>query len=216
MRTESIFSAIREINETLSLTNDEPKLLNTALDTLTQVLGVECGWVQTINARSHKLLLSARRGFSAEMEREMAAMDTSGSFGGVIGLGQKIVIPDLSCDGRYGLASFGEAGYRWLVAAPMMTYRNHGVLGVASYHKKQFKKETADLVIVIAGLLGTALMKARLFEKAPRRDRPDPAVSEKETPAPPAKAEKRPGKPPASDAFHRHAHRMESFRKGHS
>ena len=161
---DMVFNAISEISEAISLTNDETKLVNAVLDTLAQVMEVECCWVQTISSNKNMLSLSAQRGFTADMENEMSDMATNLGFGEqIVGLGQKVVIPDFYNDGLYGLSSFREAGYRWVVAVPMMTYRNHGVVGIASRDKRKFKKETAGLMTVIAGLVGMALIKARLF-----------------------------------------------------
>lgn len=149
----------------LALSNEPQKLLNMSLDTVTQVLEVECCWVQTINARNRFLNLAAERGFNSAMQREMLSIDTGHRLSQqIVGLGNEIVIPDLSNDGRYGLDSFRAAGYKWLVAVPLMTYRVHGVLGIASRNKKRLSKETAQLVKVIAGLIGTALNKAGLSQ----------------------------------------------------
>ena len=202
------------------------------LDTLAQVLKTECCWVQTISARRRSLHLAANRGFTPEMQQEISAMDLSQPFSEqIVGLGNEIVIPDLSNDGRYGLSSFRNAGYKWLVAAPLMTYRVHGVLGVASQNKRRLRKETADLIMVIAGLIGTALNKAGLSQKSPAEEKPEPAPDKEsrkdpvtpheETPTPtdkstppPAPTEKHVVKP-ADGAFHKHAHKMKSFRSSH-
>jgi signal transduction protein with GAF and PtsI domain len=158
-----------------------------ALDTLTQVLKTECCWVQTINTRKRTLALAAQRGFSQEMKAEMASLDINHRFSEqTVGLGNEIVIPDLANDGVYGFSSFRKAGFKWLVAAPLMTYRVHGVLGIASRNKKRLYKETADLTKVIAGLIGTALNKAWLSQK--------PSGPEKAPPSP----EKNPASPPPS------------------
>jgi signal transduction protein with GAF and PtsI domain len=227
IKHENVFTTIRDINEVLSLSNETQKILNMTLDTLVRVLGIECCWVQTIDARKHLLHLAAERGFSSEMRREVAAVDMGHNFGKqIIGLGNSIVIPDLSTNGRYGLPSFRAAGYRWLVAAPLMTYRVHGVLGVASRHKKRLHKETADLVKVIAGLIGTALNKAGLSRSSPapkkiesppgKESRPGPATPKEQMPPlvhhdlPEENAEK-----PAEGAFSKHASKMKAFRRRH-
>ena len=164
IKTKSAFSAIREINEILSLTNEPAKLANTALDTLSQVLDVDCCWIQTISDRKNReIKLAAERGFNEEIRREITSMDLDHDFSEqIIGLGHKVVIPDLNNDGLYGLSSFRNAGFRWLVAVPLMTYRVHGILGIASRNRKTFQKETAELIMVIAGLIGNALSKANL------------------------------------------------------
>jgi len=212
----------------LSLSNEPQRLLNMTLDTLAQVLEIECCWVQTINTAEWSLHLAAERGFSSGMRREIAAVEMGHGFGRqVVGAGNSIVIPDLSRDGRYGLSSFRAAGYRWLVAAPLMTYRVHGLLGVASRHKKRLRKETADLVAVIAGLIGTALNKAGLYggtpapgkmEKSPdeagHSDQINPGVETVKLTDPRELPEENASKP-AEGAFHKHVHKMKAFRRLH-
>ena len=172
--TKSVFTTIREISEILSLSNEPDKLANMALDTLSQVLGVDCCWLQTISDRRHKKLnLAAERGFSPEMRQEIGTMDLSHAFSEqIIGMGHKIVIPDLSNDGLYGLPSFNKNGYKWMVAVPLMTYRAHGILGTASSNRKLLKKDTADLIMTIAGMIAASLSKANLSRSTPFAEKP--------------------------------------------
>jgi transcriptional regulator with GAF, ATPase, and Fis domain len=179
IKTKNVFATIREISEILSLSNEADKISNMALDTLAQVLSIDCCWIQTIDDRKHKkLLLTAERGFSPEIRQEVAAMDMSHSFSEqILGLGHKIIIPDLSNDGRYGLPSFRATGYKWLVAVPLMTYRAHGILGIASRNRKLLKKDTADLVMVLAGLIAASLSKSHLSRQLPAPEKPATAAS---------------------------------------
>jgi signal transduction protein with GAF and PtsI domain len=232
IKTKSVFATIREISEILSFSNEPDKLANMALDTLSRVLDIECCWIQTINDRKHKkLLLAAERGFSPEMRLEIASMDMSHSFSEqIIGLGHKIIIPDLSNDGRYGLPSFRDTGLKWLVAVPLMTYRVHGILGTASRNRKRLHKDTADLIMVIAGLIAASISKTYLARKSPEPEKPDvaPTGLAKEDPIAPDKKpgepvnimaggneppHKTPGRP--DGAFHSHASKMEKFRRSH-
>ncbi len=233
IRTDSVFTTIREINEILSLTNEPDKLVNMVLDTLSQVLKIECCWIQTINEKRHQqLLLAAERGFSDKMRREISSMDTTHGFSEqIIGRGHNVVIPDLYNDGVYGLSSFRTAGYRWLVAAPLMTYRVHGLLGIASRDKKLFHKETADLLRVIASLIGTALNKTYLFQKSVTLEKPVDSM-EKEIKQDPAKpdpelnvttdistspipaSDKKPAMP-VEGTFKSHTRKMDKFRESH-
>lgn len=203
-----------------------------ALETLAQVLGVDCCWIQTISDRKHKKLnLAAERGFNPVMRQEIDDMDLGHSFSEqIIGMGHKIVIPDLSNDGLYGIPSFSKAGYRWLVAVPLMTYRVHGILGTASRNRKLLKKDTPDLIMVIAGLIDTALTKAYLPHRpsGPEKpaDKPEPEGKE-DTIAPGKKPEApvntrkanspSPHKPAkrVDGAFPGHVRKMEIFRKSH-
>jgi signal transduction protein with GAF and PtsI domain len=216
----------------LSLSNEPQRLINMTLDTLTQVLKIECCWVQTVSAGKRTLYLAAERGFNSEMRREIAALDINHYFSRqVVGLGNGILVPDLSRNGRYGLRSFRAAGYKWLVAAPLMTYRVHGVLGIASRYKKRLHKETADLAMVIAGLIGTALNKADLYRESQipeKPEKPSPRESQKDPVEP--RQEKSPATDkldaphpppeenavkPAETAFHKHARNMKAFRRLH-
>jgi hypothetical protein len=162
IKIDSVFSAIREINEILALTNEPDKLVNTALDAVSQTLNIECCWIQTISdRRNQRLSLAADRGFNDAMRAEITSMDLKHKFSGeIIGMGNQIIIPDLNNDGAYGLASFRTAGFKWLVAVPLMTYRVYGLLGAACRSKKSYDKDTGGLIMVVAGLIANALSKA--------------------------------------------------------
>jgi signal transduction protein with GAF and PtsI domain len=220
IKNRKVFTTIRDINEVLSLSSEPQRFLNMTLDTLIQVLEIECCWVQTINAATRSLQLAAERGFSSEMRGQLSSMDLGHDFSQhTVGAGNFVIIPDLSVDGRYGLSSFRAAGYRWLVAAPLMTYRVHGVLGIASRHKKRLHKETADLVMVIAGLIGTALNRADLSRPSMVTDKPETSPEKESRPVPVSTAldvpkEQNTAKP-AEGAFQKHAHKMKSFRDLH-
>lgn len=194
------------------------------LDTLTQVLEIECCWVQTVDARKKSLILSAERGFTPAMQAELSSLDINDIFTRqLVGLGDHIVIPNLSNDGLYGLSSFRSAGYKWLVAAPLLTYRVHGVLGIASRNKKRFRKETADLVMVIGGLIGNALNKADLSQQPPISEKPQEplgkenkktAIIPAQESSPTPRADRHTVKPPDA-AFLRHTSSMKTFRSRH-
>jgi hypothetical protein len=100
-------------------------------------------------------------------------MDLNHKFSGeIIGMGEKIAIPDLNHDGVYGLSSFRAAGYRWLVAVPLMTYRVYGILGTACRNKKSYDKNTTGLIMVVASLIANALSKAELTRNFQPQSKP--------------------------------------------
>jgi hypothetical protein len=117
------------------------------------------------------------------------------------------------------------------LAVPLLTYRVHGVLGVASRDKKRLRKETPDLAMVIAGLIGTALNKAGLSQENPAPEKPEPPVSQDTSQNPvsprqekqpvadilatPLDAARENKEKPSEGAFHRHAHKMNAFRRLH-
>ena len=211
--------------------------MNTALDAFSQTTNIQCCWIQTISDRKNqKLSLAADRGFNDEMRREIGSMNLEHDFSKhIVGIGQKIIVQDLVNDGAYGLSSFKKAGYKWLVAVPLMTYRVYGIFGTASQNKRLLEKNTADLIMVIAGLIANALSKANLSNSFQRRSKlpyltimetkKETSPQEIETPVAktviasdtPSTSLPLPESPPkkADTTFNSHSHKMESFRKSH-
>lgn len=171
-KTDKIFSIISEVNEVLSVSNEPQQLLDMILDTLFEVLKIDCCWVQLFSLESRKLWLAAYRGFTPDMKREIGSTDLEHSFAHqVAGLGHKISISDLSRDREYGLSSLSKTGLRSLVVVPLATYRIQGLMGIASLSKTRFPAEVSKLLMVIAGLVGTALSKADLYQRTLARER---------------------------------------------
>ena len=101
-----------------------------------------------------------------EMQREMSSIDLAHRFNHeIVGLGHKITIPNLSQDGNYDIPVFEEAGFCSLIAVPIMTYRVHGIMGVAYRVKKKFDKDFPNLLTVIANLIGMSLNKSMLYKQ---------------------------------------------------
>lgn len=146
----------------LALSNEPQQLIEMILDRLSQLLGLDCCWVQLLDSRNHDLRLVACRGFTPEMVQAEALVDSARSLSGRVAMGSKVVIANLSRDGRHGLSSFREAGLRSLVAVPIRTYRIHGVIGAGSRARKHFSADVAELLVVIASLVGAALNRADL------------------------------------------------------
>ena len=164
-KPEKIFSILSTIIEVLSTSNRHQQLLDTALDTLLEILKVDCCWVQLRNFESGELQLAACRALNTDIKRIIGSTDLGQLFNNRSAvLGNKIAIPDLCRAKENGLASFSNAGFRSLVAVPMRTYRLQGLLGVAFRTKKQSLTGVTELLMVIASLIGLALDKANLYE----------------------------------------------------
>ena len=131
-----------------------------------EVLYADCCWVQLVNTSLDKLPLVASRGFTPEIQREMASINTGHRFSQeIVGLGHKIIIPDLSHDNNHDLSVFEKAGFCSLIAVPIMTYRIHGILGVAYRVRRKFDNDFPNLIAVIANLIGMAFSKFRLDQQ---------------------------------------------------
>lgn len=166
MKKEDILHIIAEVSEVLSLSNEPKQLVDMVLDMLLRILNIECCWVQLLSSESRELQLVACHGFTEDMKREIGSMDLGQNLAKqVAGLGDKIFVPDLSTDKKYGLSSFSKAGYRLLIAVPLMTYRIQGVVGVAARTKQWPHAETMDLIMVIGKLLGMAIDKGDICQR---------------------------------------------------
>ncbi|MFH1651504.1 MAG: GAF domain-containing protein [Chloroflexota bacterium] len=184
------------------------------MDAISENLEAECGWVQL--ERGGKLHLVSSRNFTREMRREITRTDMARhTEQEVLGLGKQIIVPDLSRNGHHGLSAFSAAGFRSLIAVPIMTYRVLGVLGAGFRSKKDFRGDLPPLFTTIAGMVGMALKRSDYSvpegpvppgDDTPQKDgeRPD-----RENSAPADDTEHFPG------AFREHVHRMATFRKAH-
>jgi len=100
------------------------------------------------------------------MKREMSLLDRDHRFSyEIVGLGHKIIIPSLNRDGKYNIPIFKNSGFRSLLAVPIMTYRIHGILGMAFHSKMKFSEDLTQLFDVIANLIGMSLHKSTLNER---------------------------------------------------
>jgi hypothetical protein len=125
-----------------------------------------------IDLGNDKLPLVASLGFTPEMKREMALMEPGHIFNHeIIGLGHKIIVPSLNRNGRYNIPVFKKAGFRSLIAVPIMTYRIYGILGLAYRARMKFSDEFAQLVSVIGSLIGMSLNKSMLSKQPAQKKR---------------------------------------------
>jgi hypothetical protein len=141
------------------------------LDELLHLLKVDYGWVQLVGPEDRNLRLVASGGGTAEMTQLAGWADSHANLGRQVVVGSKVVVPDLSRNSTNGLASFALAGFRSLVAVPIRTYHTHGVIGVASRTKNHLSAEVSDLLMTIAGLVGTTLNVAELGSIALDREK---------------------------------------------
>jgi GAF domain-containing protein len=165
IKNRDILSIISEISETLTLSSNPNQLLGTTLDTITGIYKADCCWVQLADTGGDKLPLVASLGFTEYMKREMNLLDRNHRFSHeIIGMGHNVVIHHLNRNGKYDIPIFSKSGFRSLLAVPIMTYRIHGILGMAFRSKMKFSDDFTRLFDVIAKLLGMSLHKSTLNE----------------------------------------------------
>lgn len=167
IKNRDILAIISEVSETLSLTSNPRHILGTTLDTISGIFKADCCWVQLAEAGDGDLSLVVSLGFTADMERELNLIDRGHRFSReIVGLGHRIVIPSLNRDGKYNIPIFEKSGFRSLLAVPIITYRSHGILGMAFRTRTKFSKDLVQLFDVIAGLMGMSLQKSAFNEQS--------------------------------------------------
>ena len=55
----------------------------------------------------------------------------------VVGLGNKVIITNISMNGSYSMAMFEKAGFYSLIAVPITTYKILGIMGAAYKSRKR-------------------------------------------------------------------------------
>jgi GAF domain-containing protein len=202
----------------LALSDEPQQLVEMVLDQLLHLLKVDYGWVQLVNSQDRNLQLVASHGRKSEMIPMLSLMDSQRNLGELVVVGSKVVVPDLSRDGRYGLTSFSLAGFRSLAAVPIKTYRTQGVFGLASRTKKRLDNEVAELLMTVAGLVGAALNVAELGRISLDRERQRVAeeLSSAEPPdAETSKVESEEDNADNIEIFGDHSRKMANFRRSH-
>jgi GAF domain-containing protein len=155
----------------LALSNRPQQLIEMVLDELLRLLKVDYGWVQLVGPEDRNLRLVASNGGTVEMTQLAGWADSHANLGRQVVVGSKVVVPNLSRNSTDGLASFALAGFRSLVAVPIRTYHTHGVIGVASRTKNHLSTEVGELLMTIAGMVGTTLNVAELGSIALDREK---------------------------------------------
>jgi len=179
----------RELRETLVQRNQElsalntvamavtqplrlQELLNTVLDKVLQVTGVDVGSVFLVRGEVGKLELQAHRGASEKVAQAMNRlhMDDSGC-GGVIETGQPLVIPDVN---RYRMGArrtLGQDGLQSLVHVPLISRGVPlGTLCIGTRTQRDFTPEEVDLLLAIGSQIAVGVENARLYEELERRE----------------------------------------------
>jgi hypothetical protein len=109
--------------------------------------------------------LASHRNFTEEMLHDMTRMSKNHPlFREVLGLGNRIIIPNLSMDGAYNMTVFEKAGFSSLVAVPITTYKVIGILGAADKKKRKFGSDMAQLLAIVATLVGVSLTKNSIVQ----------------------------------------------------
>lgn len=153
------------------MTNNHNFVVETVLDSLDDNLKIDCSWIQVTSPFSQYPHLASFRNFTDEIHYEMSRIDLNNYFiEQIVGLGNKIVVPNLNMKDDHILAVFRKAGFHSLIAVPITTYRVLGIMGVAFRKKRNFSKDYINLIVLVSNLVGMAISKNMMIEHTLSQD----------------------------------------------
>jgi len=161
---EALFNIGATVSQTLNL----GELLDSVLDTVLMVMGVEVGGIFLLDKKTNKLLLRARRGMSPEFARRVQVVSIGDGFiGQVAKSGKPILAEDISADSKLlWMRKMGD-GIQSFAAVPIMAKEKIlAVMGVGSRKYRKSPDWEMLMLDTIANQIGMAIENAQLYEHA--------------------------------------------------
>jgi len=161
---EALFNIGATVSQTLNL----GELLDSVLDTVLMVMGVEVGGIFLLDRKTNKLLLRAHRGMSPEFARRVQVVSIGDGFiGQVAKSGKPILAEDISADSKLlWMRKMGD-GIQSFAAVPIMAKEKIlAVMGVGSRKYRKSPDWEMLMLDTIANQIGMAIENAQLYEHA--------------------------------------------------
>lgn len=154
---------------TISLSPDSLTTLNTALDKIMEIIGVEGGAVRLLDEETGELALAVHRGVPEEMAQQNRRLKLEDGFPGlVVEKGEPIVARHLSMDPNPTSIRLRTLGYESYMVVPLKLHNKLvGTLSLFTAVDRAFDKYERSLFSQV----GVAIENALLYEEAARRER---------------------------------------------
>ncbi|MCX5995312.1 MAG: diguanylate cyclase, partial [Chloroflexi bacterium] len=161
---EALFNIGATVSQTLNL----GELLDSVLDNVLMVMGVEVGGIFLLDKQTSKLLLKTHRGMSPEFARRVQVVSIGDGFiGQVAKLGKPILAEDVSADSKLSWMRKMGDGIQSFAAVPIMAKEKIlAVMGVGSGKHREFPDWEMLMLDTIANQIGMAIENAQLYEHA--------------------------------------------------
>jgi len=171
-RRNEELTAINTIASTVSRSLDLKEMLDRALDSVLNLVGVEVGSMYVLDNQTEELVLVAYRGVSEEFADEVRTFKMGESLAGRAALtGEAILLDDVTRDPRVTTTLLSGEHICSFAAIPMKSKdKVQGVMHVASRRYHHFTPEEMELYTAVANDIGVAIENARLYEEARRRE----------------------------------------------
>ncbi len=166
-RHNRITNTLLSISQTVAQTLDLQKIVDSALQKVTECTGLEACFIYL---RDRNILkLKGHRGLSintaADMPQELST--TSGIFSNLIEQSGPIIIEDLKNSQETYLKFLSDFGYRSFAGVPLTILgENIGLLGIATDFNQSFNPNNIELLTGIGREIAIAVRNAQLYEDA--------------------------------------------------
>ncbi len=172
VRRNQQLSILNAVATTVSQSLELEDILGQTLDEVLRLTSIDVGAIFLQEETLGNLELMAHRGFSKEAARLAAQLGLlDGSCGGVIEVGQVIVVPDLSRYRGRRARSLQREKLSTLVHVPLAT--KGCILGsmcVGTHDQREFDAEEQDLLTAIGSQIAVAIENARLYAEVQHKE----------------------------------------------
>jgi len=160
---ETLFNIGATVSQTLNL----GEILDSVLDKVMEVMGVEASGIFLLDEQTNKLLLRAHRGMPARLVRDLKALNVEDGFiGKVAQSGKPLLMDDVSVDHRLA-RSKARGKFESFAAVPIIAKEKiRGVMGVGSHRYREFPDWEVRMLGTISNQIGMAIENAQLYEHA--------------------------------------------------
>jgi K+-sensing histidine kinase KdpD len=166
-RHNRITNTLLSISQTVAQTLDLQKIIDSALEKVTECTGLEASFIYLRDKDTLKL--KGYHGISTQTEMDIPKQFTtiSGVFSNLMEQSGPIIIKDLKKTKETELKFLDDAGYRSFAGVPLTILgENIGVLGIATDFNQSFNPNVIELLTGIGREIAIAVRNAQLYEDA--------------------------------------------------
>ena len=164
-------TALTEIAAQVNCTQDLDEILNGALATTLQVVGVDAGEVFLFDEETGELFLHAQQGLSEAFLVEEAVLGPGECLCGLSAASRSLVVAaDIASHPARSRSACSREGFRSLLCLPLLVRGQVlGLLNVQCRAPRQFTAEDEELLTAIGNQIGIAIANAQLIDDAEQR-----------------------------------------------
>ena len=164
-------AALTSIGAQVNCTQDLDEILDGALETTLDVIGVDAGEIFLIDDETGELTLHAQRGLSEAFVADEAILGPGECLCGLSVQSQELIVAvDIASHPARSRPACLREGFRSLLCLPLLARGEVlGLLNVQSCTARQFTTADEDLLTAIGNQIGIAIANAQLIKDAEQR-----------------------------------------------